>query len=610
LISGDDVQREIDGQTVATLLRRNANDYGDHPAVTSHWGPGGTTVSWREVRARIAAMAHGLAGIGLGRGDRMLIMSSRRLEHWTGDQGAMHLGALPCTTYDTLSTEQITYVANHSAAPVVVLEGAGELARWVPALPDLPNLRKIVVIDEDAIPAGDDRFVSFREVYEKGAAVHAADPDRFEELTDAIEPHQPVCMIYTSGTTGDPKGVVISHHNVVYAGQSIHMSHPLPMHGRSVSYLPLAHIAERMLGIYLVVLRAGHTTLVPDHTQLVPALQAVRPFGLFGVPRVWEKMAAALQAGLGALQGEQAAGVQAARDLAEQVWMLKGSGQPVPAELAARFEAYDAQALLPIRQMIGLGELTRDPNSGAAPIPVAVLDFLATLGINVMELWGLSETTGAITENSPGAFRRGSVGPALPGVEVKLGADAELLVRAPHVFLGYLQADGSIKPDVDADGWFATGDIGRIDDDGFVYITDRKKELIITSGGKNIAPTKVEGLLRAHPLIGQAVAIGDRRPYVTALIVLDEESAPLWARARGIEATDLTEIARHPEVLAELERTVAAANAVLAQVERVKKYEVLTQSWTAETGEITPTMKLRRRVITERYSTEIEGLYV
>ncbi|MFD1051615.1 AMP-binding protein, partial [Kibdelosporangium lantanae] len=179
---------------------------------------------------------------------------------------------------------------------VVILEGADQVARWTPALPNLPNLRKVVVIDEDAIPPGDDRFVSFREIYEKGAAVHAADPTRIEQLTDAIEPRQPVCMIYTSGTTGDPKGVVISHHNVVYAGQSVHMAHALPMHGKSVSYLPLAHIAERMLGIYLVVLRAGHTTLVPDHTQLVPALQAVRPFGLFGVPRVWEKMAAALQA--------------------------------------------------------------------------------------------------------------------------------------------------------------------------------------------------------------------------------------------------------------------------------------------------------------------------
>ncbi|MFD1048328.1 DUF6779 domain-containing protein, partial [Kibdelosporangium lantanae] len=278
-------------------------------------------------------------------------------------------------------------------------------------------------------------------------------------------------------------------------------------------------------------------------------------------------------------------------------------------EAEAKRKAYDEQALLPIRRMIGLDGLTRDPNSGAAPIPVAVLDFLATIGIQVMELWGLSETTGAITENVPGAFRRGSVGPALPGVEVKLGEDDELLIRAPHVFLGYLQEDGTIKPDVDADGWFATGDIGRIDDDGFVYITDRKKELIITSGGKNIAPTKVEGLLRAHPLIGQAVAIGDRRPYVTALIVLDDESAPLWARAKGIEATDLTEIAQHPTVLAELEQTVAAANKVLAQVEQIKKYEVLTQAWTPETGEITPTMKLRRRVITERYSTEIEGLY-
>jgi long-chain acyl-CoA synthetase len=539
----------------------------------------------------------------------MLIMASRRPEHWVVDLGALHAGGLPCTTYDTLSTEQIAYVAKHSAAPVVVLEGAEQLSRWLPALPQLPALRKVIVIDEAAMPADDDRFVSYREVFEKGAAIHSADPGAFEQLADAVGIDQPVCMIYTSGTTGDPKGVVISNHNVMAEAASVDLVHPLPMHGDSVSYLPFAHIAERMLGVYLVIYKAAHATLVADHTQIVAALHGVRPFGLFGVPRVWEKMTAALQGGLAALPAEQAAGVQAARDAALEVWQLRGSGKPVPDELAAKLAVLDEKALLPIRTMLGMDKLTRGGNSGAAPIPVAVLDFLASIGIPVLEVWGLSETTGAVTENVPDAYRPGSVGRPLPGVEIKLGDDDELLVRGPHVFMGYLQEDGSIKPDVDEDGWLATGDVGRIDEDGFVYITDRKKELIITSGGKNIAPTKVEGLLRAHPLIGQAVAIGDQRPFVTALLVLDEEAAPLWAKAKGLESVELSDLATDPVVLAELADAVERANAVLSKVEQIKKYEVLGGAWTPETGELTPTLKLRRRIITARYSDAIDGLY-
>jgi long-chain acyl-CoA synthetase len=382
---------------------------------------------------------------------------------------------------------------------------------------------------------------------------------------------------------------------------------PMPEHPRSVAYLPLAHIAERMLGIYGPIVYAGHVTICPDPTQLVPTLLTVRPHGLFGVPRVWEKMAAALRAGLEAVPPEHRAALDAARELALHVYRERSAGRDLPAETLARYEQLDAAVLRPIRARVGLDESTRN-SSGAAPIPVAVLEFLASLGFGVTEVWGLSETTGAATLSTSTEFAPGTVGVPGPGVEVRIADDGEILVRGPLVFAGYLQEDGTVRPDTDADGWLATGDIGSIGENGQLTITDRKKELIITSGGKNIAPSKVENLLRAHPLIAQAVCIGDNRPYPTALLVLDDELAPAWAAARGITG-DLAALATHPSVLAELDAAVAEANSVLARVEQIKRYHVLDRAWTAETGELTPTLKLRRRIIVERYAAEIDRLY-
>jgi long-chain acyl-CoA synthetase len=286
---------------------------------------------------------------------------------------------------------------------------------------------------------------------------------------------------------------------------------------------------------------------------------------------------------------------------------LRENGEPVPAELAARIDEADRTVLRPIRAMLGLDGM-RWAGSGAAPIPVEVLLFLAGIGVDVLEVWGMTETTGTATINTPDAFRTGSVGRPNLGMEIRIAHDGEIEVRGPLVALGYLRADGSVEPITDAEGWLATGDVGSIDD-GYLTITDRKKELIITSGGKNISPAQIENALRTHPLIGHAVAIGDRRPYVTALIALDDEIAPAWARAREIGTDDPTTLAAHPAVLAELQQAVDAANQRLARVEQVKRFHVLGTPWTPESGEVTPTLKLRRRLITDRYATAIDELY-
>ncbi|MET1074137.1 MAG: long-chain fatty acid--CoA ligase [Umezawaea sp.] len=605
--AGEDRMKAAAELTVPLLLHRNATEFGDLPAL-GLFGSDAPPLTWLEVRDEVAAWSRGLAEVGLAGGDRMIIMMSARPEHWLADLGAVHLGAVPCSAYDTLSPDQVGFLGRHSKAPVVVLEGAEQLARWLPVLDDLPDLKAVLLLDEDAVPADDPRIRSARAVVEAGRQAHGAEPEEFGKRWREITPDQPVTLLYTSGTTGDPKGVVISHRNAIHQAASVAVLVESPDHGATVSYLPLAHVAERVLGIYIPIYRAGHVTICPDPAKLVPALVSVRPVSFFGVPRVWEKLVAGVQGMTAAMPEERRAGFAAAHGVGLRAYDLLAAGQPVPEELAGQVERAEEAVLRPVRAALGLDNLAW-AGSGAAPIPYEVLRYLGGLGVTVMEVWGMTETTGTATINTEEHFRPGSVGKPNIGMEVRLADDGEILVRGGLNCLGYLQADGSVEPVTDADGWLPTGDIGVWDADGFLTITDRKKDLIITSAGKNIPPARIESLLRAHPLIGAAAAIGDRRPYVTALVVLDEEAAPVWARAHGVADTDLEALASDPLLLAEIDRAVTTANEKLSRPEQVKKFVVLPHPWTVDSGELTPTLKVRRRVITERFAPAIEDLY-
>jgi long-chain acyl-CoA synthetase len=589
------------GLTIPSLLDRNAREFGGLPALSML--DSAETLTWAQVHDRVAALTLGLHDAGLRPGDRMLMLMSSRPEHWLADLAAVHLGAVPATAYATLSGDQLRYLAQHSQARVIVVENTAQLDRIRPFLDHLPSLLQVVLLDGPP-EAG---TVPLHDIEAAGAAALAADPAGFERLWRAVRPEQPVTLLYTSGTTGDPKGVLLSHSNVVYQAVVLEATVPVPDHSPALAYLPLAHIAERMLGIYNAVYRAGHVTICADPTRLAAGLLAVRPVSFFGVPRVWEKMTAGIQAFLAAADPAVRAAFEAASTAALEAYELREAGRPVPEELAARVAALDERVLRPVRARLGL-DRAGWAGSGSAPIPVAVLRFLAGCGLDVLEVWGMTETTGTATINAPDAFRTGTVGRTNPGMQLRLADDGEILVRGPLVCLGYLRADGGVEPAADADGWLATGDVGVLDEDGFLTITDRKKELIITSSGKNIAPAQIENLLRAHPLIGQAVAIGDRRPYVTALVALDEEMAPVWAARHGL-ATDLATLSADPVLLAEIQAAVDAANAKLSRPEQIKTFRVLSSAWSPVTGEVTPTLKLRRRVIIDRYAGVIDALY-
>jgi long-chain acyl-CoA synthetase len=343
-------------------------------------------------------------------------------------------------------------------------------------------------------------------------------------------------------------------------------------------------------------------------SQLVGILRDVRPTAFFGVPRIYEKVMAGVQALLTAERddGRRTAVTQAMATGLEYV-RSRQYGETTSAELAERFVAADEQVLGPIRGLLGLGDAVLA--SGAAPFPPEVATFFAGLGMQIFDVYGMSETTGAVTMNTPAAFRLGTVGRPVPGAEVRIAGDGEILTRGPLNSPGYLNLPEQTADLIDADGWLHTGDVGSIDADGFVSVLDRKKELIITAGGENVSPAAVENLLVAHPLIGQALAYGDRRPYLVALLTLDSGVAPAWARAHGIETTSLAELAANPEILAEVGRAVEAANAQLARVQQVKYWDLLPVEWTAESEELTPTLKLKRRVVHAKYADVIDGLY-
>ena len=607
-----EIEGMMAGRTLCDELRDVAKTAGDAYAYSDEAGAGAgdgwQSLTWSQARQRVLEIAAGFAALGLAPGERVALMLPNRSEHVLADLGAVHAGGLGVTLYATLAPEQIAFVAADCDARIAVLDGAGELARWQPILERLPGIRKVIVRDPDACPVGDP-YLSWADFVALGRERFAAEPGEVAGRVAAIKPDDTLALLYTSGTTGNPKGVLLTHRNILYEVAAAEQVGVIIPRVRWVSYLPLAHIAERMFSIYLPIHAVGHVHFCPDPARLVQVIGKVRPTAFFGVPRVWDKIRAGIQALLGAEQDEdKQAAVQQAMDTGRRYVESCQYGRTTSLELATQFRAADERVLGPIRGLLGLGEAS-SVSSAAAPLPPDVAAFFAGLGMKILDVYGMTETTGAFTANTPTEFKLGTVGRPTAGMEVMIADDGEILARGPLTTPGYLNRPDQTAALIDADGWLHTGDIGTIDADGFVSVTDRKKELIITAGGENIAPAAVENLLVAHPLIGQALAYGDRRPYVVALLTLDGDIAPAWARARGITVGSLAALASDPQVLAEVTAGVAVANERLARVQQVKRWRLLPVEWTAETEELTPTLKLKRRVVHAKYADVIDSLY-
>jgi long-chain acyl-CoA synthetase len=604
------LEEQVGGKTICDVLEQNARQFGDKPALSWQEDGGWRHMTWRGYRDRVAEVTIGLRELGVGRGDFVAIMARNRPEHLIADLGAVHAWATPVSVYNTFSPDQIAYIAGNCRAKVAVLENREFMERWEKARPELPDLTYAVLLEDAEEFADRDWVVSWEELLKRGAASLLHDPSVFDESWRQVKPEDPVTLIYTSGTTGPPKGVVITNYNALWTSASMISVLGFEQGAKHVAYLPLAHVAERAATHWVGMWYGAWTHFCPDLQKVFEVVPEVRPESFVGVPRVWEKLQSGIMTklaeepnerkrkiGLGAIDaGVRAAGLEIER-------------KPVPLGLRIRRAVFERLVYAKIRHAIGLDKCEY-AISGAAPISVDTLRFFSGIGLPVYDIYGLSETTAPAIINRPGVVRMGTAGKPMPGVEIKIEDDGELLIRGGNVTTaGYYREPEKTAEAFDDDGWLHTGDVATVDEDAFVSIVDRKKELIITAGGKNIAPSNLEGLLKLHPLIGHACVVGDRKPYLSALIVLDAEVALPWAAENGIEASTIAELARDERVITEIQTAVDSANERVSRVEQIKRHSILPTEWTPYSDELTPTLKLKRRVIHDKYAAEIAELY-
>ncbi len=554
------------------------------------------TLTWRDYAAQVEQVAAGLAALGVRSGDTVSLMMGNRIEFYPIDVGAQHLGATSFSVYNTLAPEQLVYVFDNAGTKVVICE-----AQYVDRIrASGAPIEHIVCIDgspegttpiEDVLAAGADDF-------------------DFESTWRAVQPDDVATLIYTSGTTGNPKGVEMTHANLLFETFAVGEVLGIEFGDRITSFLPSAHIADRWGCLYSQEGFGNQITVVPDARAIAAALPDVRPTIWGAVPRVWEKLKAAIEFAAENEPDEmKRQGLQWGLSVAAKKAGALVAGEPVPDDVAAEWAQADELVLSKLREKLGLDQV-RWTVSGAAPIPKETLAFFLGLGIPICEVWGMSELSCIATVSHPRDARIGTVGKLLPGMEGRVADDGEFLIRGPLVMKGYRKEPQKTAEAVDEDGWLHTGDIMDADEDGYLKVVDRKKEIIINAAGKNMSPANIENTIKAAcPLVGVLLVIGDARPYNTALIVLDAESAGPFAAQRGLADASPGTLAADPGVIADIAAGVAEGNSKLSKVEQIKRFRVLPTFWEPGGDEITLTMKLKRKPIHEKYCAEIDELY-
>ncbi|MEY1674302.1 MULTISPECIES: AMP-dependent synthetase/ligase [Gordonia] len=561
--------------------------------------------TWGDYRDAVEEVAAGLADLGVERGDTVAIMLANSPEFHIVDMAVLHLGATPFSIYLTSAPEQISFLFENAGNAVVVAE---------PAFLDVlnrtaaPALKHIVVngpLDDSRTHGNGPATIS---TLTELRGRRPADFD-FDKSWRSVEASDLATLIYTSGTTGDPKGVELTHANLMFVMYTCNLRFPFDVDGAAISYLPTAHAADRVFSHYLATVTGWPITTVRDATTVFGAVAHAHPTWFLGVPRIWEKLRAALLARFSALPDEQRVPTLAALDAATTKVQTEQRREEVPADLTAKVATAEENIFAGLRAQLGLDRVAL-LMTGAAPIAPAVHEFFLAIGTPLQEGFGMSETGALGFTNIPTDIRVGKVGLAQPGTEAKLADDGELLLRGPHVMKGYRKAPEKTAEAIDEFGWLHTGDIAQIDDEGWVTIVDRKKELIINAAGKNMSPVNIEGKLKSSsPLIGQACVVGDRRPYNVALIVLDPDAARTFAAEHGLAESTPSSLIQETSLQAEIAEAVERANSQLSRVEQIKRYRLLADEWLPDSEELTPTMKLKRRGVATKYAEVIEDIY-
>lgn len=588
--------------TILHRLHENGRIRPNAPAYYEKIGSAWVPTSWKEYTNQVRQAARALVALGVEPGQNVAILGFNRPEWVIFDLACMMIGGAPAGIYTTNSPHECKYIVENSESSVILVENQSQWDKIAEVRDDIACLKHIVLMKGTEI---DDKMtLSWEGFMARGDEVEESVIDA---RMDALEQEQLATLIYTSGTTGPPKGVMLSHKNLASTASNAQCLIDLVPTDRTISYLPLSHIAEQMFSIHGAITAAYQVYYAEFSPQdhLNDNLKEVKPTVFFGVPRIFERFQAGVAAQLSEAEGVRAKLVEWARGVGTQVTALKNQSQEPGALLALQHRIADALIFSKVKEGLGLSEV-RNLIVSAAPISPDILHFFASLDLPIMELYGQSEDCGPTATNRPGAIRIGSVGQAWPGSEVKIATDGEILVKGPNVFLGYLKDEEATK-DTLVDGWLHSGDLGQFDGDGYLNIVGRKKEIIITSGGKNIAPKNIEGALKNLDLVSQAVVIGEKRRFLTALLTLDPEAAAKFAQEHGLEGQTLHE---HPTLLAHLQKEIEdKVNSLFARVEHVRDFRVLPRDFTVEDGELTPTLKIKRRIINENFENEIESMY-
>jgi long-chain acyl-CoA synthetase len=581
-------------KTMAGLAAVAAKQHAGRPALRHKVGDDWVDISYDDLGTAVSEVARGLIDLGIERGDRVSILANTRPEWTYANLGILASGAASVSIYQTNSPEECHYVLEHSESRAVFVEDGEQLAKIREVESDLPALEFVIVMAPDDGTDIDDA-ITLDDLRERGRGHDQAELD---ERTGSVTREDACVFIYTSGTTGPPKGVILTHGN--YRAMVDAVEEPAALEGSEVAYLflPLAHAFALLVQFVVVDLGAVLAYWEKDPQKIIPNLMEVKPTYFPSVPRIFEKLYTLARA-----NAEDPAKLDQAVAIGSKVRQMRERGEEVPAELEQAFQQADEKLFVNVRNLFG-GNI-RQCVTGAAPIAKEILEFFYACGIPIMEGYGMTETATAATANLVDDFRFGSVGKPFPGVEVKIADDGEVLLRGPNIFKEYYKNPDATGETL-VDGWLHTGDLGSLDDDGFLYITGRKKDIIITAGGKNITPANLENGLKQNRYISQAVVVGDRRPYLIALITLDPDEVPGFAQQHGLEPD---QVAESDAMREEVQRAVDEVNARVGRVEQVKKFKILPEDLSQQTGELTPTLKVKRNVVNEKFADEVERLY-